>query len=191
MSTKRCSRCRQRLPLDHFYIRKSGKQRGQPMSYCKQCEKDIVHESGAKRPMSEAKECSMYLGVHIAERALSKFFDHIIRMPPTNPGFDYICGKGFKIDVKSACLYSPPKSKTETIWAFKIEQNKIADYFLCIGFDNRSDLNPLHVWLIPGELINMKHTLGISNSVYGLNRFVAYEKPLDKVKACCSEMAVS
>lgn len=132
-------------------------------------------------PMSKAKDSAAYLGIFIAERALSKFFEEITRMPNGNPGFDFICKRGFKIDVKSRCI-------SDNAWGFNIHKNKIANYFLCIAFDNRTNLTPLHVWLIPGKIINEKHMLYISNSINSLAKWLQYEKPLDKVNTCCSIM---
>lgn len=136
-------------------------------------------------PMAESKESASYLGVYIAERALSKFFDHIERMPFGNPGYDFVCGKGFKIDVKSACLRTQGSSP---FWMFSIKKNTTPDYFLCLGFRDRNGLEPLRVWLIPGKVINNKSGLGISNIEKSLVKWKQYERPLDKVLACCAEM---
>ena len=134
--------------------------------------------------MKEFKGCSAFLGVHVAEHALSRFFDTIQRMPYNNPGYDFLCGKGYKIDVKSACL----SGKEFPGWSFIIRNNTVADYFLCLAFDNREFLNPLHVWLIPSEIVNHLNHLHIRNSNKGLSRFAEYERPLHKVVACCTEM---
>jgi len=152
-----------------------------------------LHKRGKCKPFSENKECADYLGIHIAERILSKIFQNVDRMPNCNPGYDFICNKGYKIDVKSACLF---KSK----WLFHIYNNKIADYFLLLAFDNRTDLNPIHMWLIRNnEIINTRRTsciinekLGVTiyNSNYGLSIYSKYEinDKLDKVKLCCNEL---
>lgn len=152
-----------------------------------------LHKRGKCKPLSENKECADYLGVHIAERILSKIFNNVQRMPLKNPGYDFICIKNHKIDVKSACIH---RNK----WLFHIYNNKIADYFLLLAFDNRNDLNPMHMWLIRrDEVINTKRTsfpinekLGITiyNSSYGLSIYTKYEikNKLDKVKMCCNEL---
>jgi hypothetical protein len=147
------------------------------------------HELGITKPMSENKECSSYLGIHITEQVLSKFFDNVQRMPNENPGFDFLCGKGFKIDAKSAC-FTYTKDAPPT-WRFTIRRNEIADYFLCLGFNNRNDLTPMHVWLIPGEKINHLMTLGIASSRRVLTKWSKYERPLDKVLSCCKSLKSS
>lgn len=140
--------------------------------------------------MREAKDCSAWLGVHVAEQILSKLFDHMERMRYGFPGYDFVCGKGFKIDCKSACLFIDPKGHAH--WYFTIKRNQIPDYFLLLAFnEDRENLTPLHVWLIPGGILNSKVCLSITNSCKGLARFSEYEKPLDDVVGYCDEMKVA
>jgi len=103
------------------------------------------------RPFGENKECPMFLGVHVAERVLSHAFKDVNVMPLNNQGYDFICNKGMKIDVKSSCLH---RNRNTQYWNFHIRHNTTADFFLCLAFDNREDLNPLHAWLIPGSKLN-------------------------------------
>ena len=126
------------------------------------------------------KKCPSYLGVIIAEGVLSKVFRNVDRMPYGNPGYDFICGRGYKIDVKSAT-----KMKTRNAWDFCIRQNHAADYFLCLAFDDRQNLNPQHIWLISGERVNHLSHLGIF--VATIDKWSKYElsDKLDKVIACC------
>lgn len=129
-----------------------------------------------------SKECSLFLGVTVAETVLSKVFKNVVRTPYMHRGFDFWCNHQKKIDVKSSCTRS---GKANT-WAFVIRKNKIADYFLCIAFDNRQDLNPLHLWLIPGNVIN--HLTGVTFSESTLDKWQEYELPLDKTIACCDTL---
>lgn len=143
--------------------------------------------------MRTNKKCPMFLGCHVAERVLSYVFKDVERMPLNNKGFDFICNKGFKVDVKSAC-------SNNNTYQFSILCNKIADYFLLIGFDSRDSLNPQHMWLIKSdELIryghyNLEHkklncrtTLTIRNNQYYLDEFSKYElsdKLNETIKYC-------
>lgn len=127
-------------------------------------------------------KCGIWLGIHVAEQVLSKVFKNFQRMPTNNPGYDFICGKNYKIDVKSSCLV---KNKLKT-WTFVINKNIIANYFLCLAFDNRGDLNPLHIWLIPSNILNHKVSTSISEST--LYKWSQYEQSLDKVLTCCNTM---
>ena len=128
--------------------------------------------------------CSIYLGVVVAERVLSEVFKNVERMPQGNKGYDVVCGSGYKIDIKSAC-----HTKNEhTRWAFKIKRNQVADYFLCLAFDNREDLNPQYVWLIPASVVN--HLMGAGISISTLDKWAEYEltDKLDDVISCCDTM---
>lgn len=137
------------------------------------------------------KNCPTFLGCHVAERVLSHVFKDVDRMPSNNRGYDFICNKGMKIDVKSACLH---KDK----YHFIINHNKIADYFLFIAFDNRTNLNPQHIWLIKSDeklsysekFLNELNGINITNKLYCIDKFLIYEL-IDKLKEtieCCNEL---
>jgi len=149
------------------------------------------NNKGIHRSMSENKECSFYLGVYIAERILSKVFDNVTRMTNCNIGYDFICGKGFKVDVKSACLFYN-KDGNNKYWSFNIGKNDTADYFLLLAFDNREDLNPLHIWLIKSnEIINgvmICNKINIKISLpYKFKKYEQIDK-LEKLKECCNTL---
>ena len=143
---------------------------------------DRKHRLGLSRPFDENKDCSSYLGV-IAEQVLSKVYKDVQVMPYGNPGFDFICNKGYKIDVKSGCTRINNKSNN---WIFIIKKNKIPDYFLCLAFDNRNDINPLYYWLIPNHIVNDKVSIGISKST--INKWDEYKLDINKVIECCNNM---
>jgi hypothetical protein len=184
---KFCPGCKQKKPINEFYLR-HGDREGELYNICKTCKNrrvtECAHESGRWRPFTEVKECSLYLG-DIAERALSKFFDHIERMPRGNPGFDFRCGKGFKIDVKASCLRSLGQYP---YWGFNIRRNLTPDYFLLLAFNNREDLDPQHVWLVPGSVVNSLMSLTIRDSPPTLDQWSNYEHPIGKVISCCASM---
>jgi len=152
---------------------------------CQSCyQSDRAYKTTSRRPMYENKKCAAYLGIYVAERVLSAVFKNVNRMPNGNKGYDFICNSGCKIDVKS-CVDRSAKLGISH-WAFGIKQNKIADYFLCLAFDNRIDLNPIHLWLIPSEIVNNLHGLIISDT--NINNFVDYEKSIEDVIICCDEL---
>ena len=138
------------------------------------------HRNQGHQPMNKNKACSQYLGVFVAERVLSHVFKNVIRMPNGNRGYDFICNKGYMIDVKSSCLNKDGK------WRFKIKHNIIANYFLCLAFDNREDLNPLHVWLISGEKLN--HLMLTSIQPSTIHKWDEYRLDIGKVISCCNVM---
>ena len=141
---------------------------------------DWRHRTGRQQPMNENKQCASFLGVHVAEQVLSHVFKNVQRMPYGNPGFDFICGGGYEIDVKSACRSQDGRSNN---WKFHIFKNRVAKYFLCLAFDNRKDLNPEHIWLIPGGLVN--HLIGLTISMATLQKWEEYALDISKVSACC------
>jgi len=123
------------------------------------------------KPMSENKECSAYLGIYVAERVLANVFKNVEVMPYSNPGFDFICNRGKKIDVKSACTVHGVGNRS-SCWNFHIDKNKTPDYFLCLAFDDRTNLNPLHIWLIPSHIIN--HLVSASISISTISKWDEY-----------------
>lgn len=142
---------------------------------------DRNHKLNKHQSLSKNRKCSSYLGVHIAEQVLSKIFKNVEIMPYGNSGYDFICNNGFKIDVKSAC-----RTKRNNNWYFNINKNKIADYFLLLSFDNREDLNPLYIWLIPNNIINNKISKSISEST--MNKWDEYKLNINKVVKCCNKL---
>ena len=152
------------------------------------------HALGINKPMEENIECSAFFGCCVGEPLLEIIYKTVERMPYGMTGYDYVCNKKYKFDVKSMCL------DTKKRWHFNILKNKIADIFLLLGFDNRYDMNLLHVWRIKGnnriknkngtKLMNEKTTLSIWNTTRSLTDFYEYEityelekdGKLDKVK---------
>lgn len=61
------------------------------------------HRTGKCNPHNENRMCSQYLGIFIGEKVLSKVFKNVERMPINHSGYDFICGNGYKIDVKVSC----------------------------------------------------------------------------------------
>ena len=139
------------------------------------------HKNNGGLPMGKNKDCPSYLGVHVAELLLRHLYNDVEVMPYGTPGYDIICNKGMKIDVKSGCII-----KNRHGWMFHINHNIIADYFICVAFDNREDLNPLHIWLIPGHVLN--HLTGASISPSSVHRWNAYKQNIGEALACCDSI---
>jgi hypothetical protein len=183
-ATKRCNTCGQIKPLSMFYKRTD--RRNGYKSDCKDCileKREAYRLSKGIQPYYENKECSQYLGIHVAERVLSHCFDNVYRMDPGNPGFDFICSKGYKIDVKASVRVDRHSNGLKG-WQFQIKRNTTANYFLCLAFDSRDSLNPEHIWLIPGKAINHLRFASISETT--LAKWSQYEKPIGKVLQCCN-----
>ena len=205
---KTCTKCHETKPLDDFYNHKKGK--NGKMSYCKECtikktgkyaqehreegeeyhrkynqeHRDEAREKAGQISMYENKSCSKYLGIVIAERLIRHLFKDVKVMPHNNIGFDFICNKGKKIDVKSGCIQLNNGKYPK--WVFKINRNTIADFFICVAFDNRTDLNPLHLWMIPGSELNQKRKTSISLS--RIHKWDKWKKDIKDAQLCCAEI---
>jgi hypothetical protein len=190
MLLKKCYRCKISKPYSEFYTHRSGKQKGQLLSYCKSCNtiktREYSHRTGRKHPITTPGSPA-YLG-NLSERILYHYFNEVQRMPYSNPGYDFTCKMGFKIDAKSSCRRKDPRPGRKNSWNFGINKNKIADYFICLAFRDRESLEPEHIWLIPGKEINHLVSLSIADCESSLAKWTKYEKPLDKVVTCCDTL---
>ena len=128
------------------------------------------------------KNSSQYLGIFIAEQILAKIFKNVKMMPPHNHGYDFICANEYKIDAKSSA------TGYKGSWRFGIGKNKIANYFMCLAFESRDNLTPIHLWLIPGNIVNHQSSLVISKTKTNLAKWSKYEQPINKVILCCDKM---
>jgi hypothetical protein len=147
-------------------------------SYCRACFSEYVkhrrHILNQNLPLNENPSCASYLGVYISETVLSKIYNSIARTPYGTRGYDFVCGKGLKIDVKSSC-----RGKNIPGWSFYPNKNHIADFFICLAFDSRENLIPLHVWIIPGPKVN--HLTGFSIRDSALGAWKTFERPLGEI----------
>ena len=135
-----------------------GEQRYRHRLLCDGCgrldSRESTTASRRRKGMKSADQnpsCAQFLGVHVAENILSKVFKDVVRMPNCNIGYDFVCNNGFRVDLKSSCTQQRDGGSDH--WQFSINHNVVADYFLCIAFDNRADLTPLHCWLIPCHVV--------------------------------------
>ncbi len=163
-------------------FRKSEKGRNLKSKYNKRCN-DRYHKgrNGTLKPYYENIYCSMWLGIHIAERILPEIYENVEMMPIGNHGFDAICSMDYKIDVKSSCILQIHTKYEHDYFNFTIYCNEIADYFLMFAFDNRTNLNLLYVLLIKGDEIirgrklNEFVSLKITNTDEKLKEFDKYK----------------
>ena len=210
--TKKCSKCNETKSLDEFYNEsksKDGKGR-----YCKDCNKKrgeyytkhnyenraLIREQMIKnyhfgggrerrghQSMYKNKSCSQYLGIVAAERLVKHLFNDVEMMPPNFHGYDLICNRGKKIDVKASTTHIR-KNKNSIVnrWQFSINCNKDCDYFLCMAFDNIKELNPLIAWMIPGNEVNDQGGIAISSTT--IQRWDKWKMDLSNAQACCDLM---
>ena len=157
-------------------------------SYCRKCFSEYVktrrHALGENLPLCENASCSSFLGVYISEAVLSTVFNSVVRAPYGNIGYDFVCGKGLKIDVKSSCFH-----KKINAWSFCTKKNKIADYFICLAFDSRINFIPVHIWIIPGSVVN--HLSGFHIKSSYLEKWMEYEKPLGNIPELVNKLTTN
>lgn len=147
-------------------------------------QREYLHRIGKYQPMGKNRDCSSFLGIHVAERVLSHVFKHIQRMPNNTPGYDFVCSGGYKIDVKSSCRHQYEDRVDQ--WMFRIKKNQIAEAFLCLAFDDRESLVPEYIWLIPSNEIN--HLVNATIAETTLSKWDKYKLPIDRVSTCCNIM---
>lgn len=190
-----CRRCNVELDSENWYP--SSKERRDYI--CKPClmdknkewyhanldkaraQKTRANRKHGMEPMNENRECASFLGVHVAEQVLSNVFKNVERMPYNTPGYDFICGKGYLVDVKSSTIH-----KKRGDWQFHISRNTIADRFLCIAFDNRKDLTPMHLWIVPGHVVNQFY--GVSITQNNMHKWDKYRLDINSVISCCDAL---
>lgn len=191
---KTCTKCHKRKSIDEFHKNKS--MNDGRASWCKQCSKeydmDYYHNGGGKEKrgrisMYKNKNCAHYLGIVVAERLIKHLFNDVVMMPFGHPGYDMICNRGKKINVKASTINARQnKNSIMNTWKFNINYNKNCDFFLLMAFDNVIDCNPLNAWIIPGNEINNKSGLRIS--LRNIHRWNAWKMDLDNAQACCDLM---
>lgn len=160
------------------------KNKKKKVAYGKKYYRDVARQRRGHKPMNENKFCSSYLGVFVAERLCRHLFKDVVMMPYGNTGFDIVCNKGKKIDVKSSCTrLSPGRSPG---WKFHIKENTTADFFILVAFDNLIDLNPLYIWMIPGKEINEQGSASIALS--RIHKWNKWERDVNDAQLCCAEM---
>ena len=110
---------------------------------------------------------------NVAEKMIAGAFKNIHRMPVSNPGYDYLQTKtGKKIEVKSA-------TQRNGGWIFQVKYNKTPDVFVFLAFDSIERLQPVRMWVVPGEKINHRATIHITNTDEGLDKWHSYERSID------------
>ena len=206
-STKTCSKCSIEKPLVEFHKDKNKKDGIR--SECKKCKKEQNknyhrehrekclarmrkygqehkkerRQKGNYKSMYENKNCPSYLGVAVAERLVKHLFKNVEVMPYGFPDYDFICNKNKKINVKSACITF---TNGNPRWKFAINRNITADFFILVAFDNLTDLNPLHLWMILGNEINSDSSKSISLST--IDKWDKWKRDINDAKLCCAEI---
>jgi len=146
--------------------------------------KDEIRQKNGTQSMYENKLCPAYLGIVIGERLIRHLFNDVEVMPYGFPDYDFICNKGKKINVKTACITF--QNKKYPRWKFRIDCNTITDFFIIVAFDNLTNLNPLYLWMIPGKELNHQGSAQIRPST--INKWDEWKRDINDAQLCCTEM---
>lgn len=152
-------------------------------------EKIWSYYPGMPSPIKENRRDTRFIGTYIAENGIAKIYEGSQRMAYYNRGYDILCPKGYKIDVKATVL------NQYNMFNFGINKNNLADYFILVAFNNIIELIPMHMWIIKsdenidGRVINKLAKLIISNEPKYLDKYSKYEKldKLDMLKNLCEK----
>lgn len=145
---------------------------------------------GMPDPYKENRRIKQFIG-YVGENGILQLFEGSKKMKRNNPGYDIICPRGYKLDVKTSVL-----SRFNTL-LFKIDKNQIADYFILVAFDNVIDLKPINVWVLKSDdtlrdrfIKNIDH-ISIFNDPKSrklLDKFSRIDK-LEELKKVCEEFS--
>ena len=185
-----CKECRRKYNQEHrkekieYNKKYTQEHKKEKAEYDKEHYERTGRQKQGKTSMYENKMCAAYLGIVIGERLIRHLFKDVQIMPHGNPKFDFICNKGMKIDVKTSTTHF--NKNKYPFWSFTIDRNKVADFFILVAFDNRTDLNPLHLWMIPGRKINEDTSKSIALS--RIHKWDKWKKDIKDAKLCCNEL---
>lgn len=141
-------------------------------------------ESGKVRKMEEYEECESHIGCiigedNIAKPTLDKIFELVKKKKYNNQGYEFLCknprqeflnrysqfklerDKEYRIDVKTShYLTKEINGNKYGYWKYRIDYNKIADYFLLLGLE-AWDETYFSLFIHKDELI--RHGKGINS----------------------------
>ncbi len=135
------------------------------------------YKRGRQKPMTDNPSCSAYRGCYRAENFVFDYYGIDQIMPYGHHGYDCVYN-GSKLEIKSSTPYIRGKGRN---WQFAIRENKIADIFVLVAYDDKSSTIPSHIWELPASLVNNKQCLSIACNPKNRTRFDIYEKPLTNI----------
>ena len=148
-------------------------------------QKRIKRRKNGGLPWTEIK--SLRLGLYI-EQTIATMFGSVAE-PYSTPDIDFICPQGYKIQVKAASLTflcGNPR------WKFKINKNKVVDYFILVAVNKSEDIDeedfkPTHIWMMEGNVLNNKMSTSITPSrISKWNKYSITEEYKNKFVSCCA-----
>jgi hypothetical protein len=167
--TKVCSKCKQELDDSRFYS--SSRSPDGLQHYCISC----VQEYRGYTPIDKSVKSASYLGIYIAEQIFQNMYPQAKHMPTGNPRYDFECPDGITVDVKSSTLHR------NNAWYFSISYNTTPDYFWFVAFNNRTQLQVQHIWLVPQPIVGNTTCIAICSGRLSLSKWEQYELSIKEV----------
>ena len=134
---------------------------------------------------------SIYLTVNALSKSYPEYDFHVLTIT------DEI-DKSFELINKNLTIHYvhfPLRNKPILVPKFLSKQlilheiNKIADYFICLAFDSRINFIPVHIWIIPGSVVN--HLSGFHIKSLYLEKWMEYEKPLGNIPELVNKLTTN
>lgn len=141
----------------------------------------LNHCNGVCQPIGKNKNCPTYTNVCVSKKVIAHIFPNTKQIHGNNHGYGVLCVDGTKVSVKTSCREINGKTFR---WRFAIRKNHITDYFLLVALDNREDMNIEHVWIVPGDKVNM--FVGTSITTSNLQKWDDYRIDMDRIDSCCN-----
>lgn len=165
------------------------------------------YNTGRSSPSSQNEDCADSFGIDIGEELFRRFlltiFEYVEHMKRGNRGFDFICknprqefidkyhqfkfekDKEYRIQHKARCIRYDTNSDEWSGWHYSISDrngyNNNTDYFILSAWDDRDNLNILHIWIfykndmVRGEKFWKRKGFVITNTPKKLKEFQNYE----------------
>lgn len=98
--------------------------------------------------------------------------------------YDFICSKGYTIDVKGSKLIQQYHGKIKLwkkpveIWSFNTKRKTDVDYFICLGFDTEYN-KLLHIWIFKNSN-KIKNKSAIIINKKWMDEYLKYEYDIKK-----------
>ena len=114
-------------------------------------------------PMDENPDCPLYFGEYIEKKYVMTIFEDVIpfespkneygRLLDNHKKYDWICKNEKKIKHIASCVrlddsHIYKNGDRIPYFGYSIRRNKVPDYYMLSGWDNRESLEPQFVWLV-------------------------------------------
>lgn len=194
---------REKWAKDHGFEGWNDYQRKCRKDYKREWTRKWAHDTGRSISMSENKDCASWLGVNegepLFEKFLKKIFEYVEKTDYLDGGIDFNCKKPRQefinkyphlelnklrdeectLQLRIRCL-TFYKNCDWSGWKFNLDNNN-SDFTILCGYDNRDNLEPVHIWMfyknniIRNEEFWKKKFLTITDTPNSIKQFEKFE----------------